>query len=713
MPSKRDVAIRLSAEGVRQTEGQLTGLGTRGQQALQRLERSTAPVSRGLIAVDRATGGLRNQMEGLSGRLGIAGDAMRALGPAGLAGAAAIAGLAAGFTAAVRAANRAIESLSAIGDTADRLGVTAEQLQELRFAAEQNNVATNTLEMAWQRFTRRLGEAQQGTGELLGTLEQYNIALTNADGTNRSAIAVYRDFADAVQGVRDPQEQLRIAFKAFDSEGAALVRLLRQGADGLDDYAARAREAGIVLDNELVQSALEAGDRINELEQRQQAALDTIGSVFIGWAEEWEKAETTVLESIAGITTAMRDLISESEGFLNRLGGGAVDADLNNLPGPLADIIRGNRERLGVDFRGEPVVLDPIEVRPGGGSPRKTLTDKERKELEKQQKAAERALEAQLRRGAAVVASVRTPYEQMVTKQQELNELLDAGAINMETFERASKQAFVQFLESTDGMDDGLGKTAEAAEDAAARMEAAWDEATRGMTRGLAEFFTTGEFDFRRFIANISAALLQAQLDRLIVQPATDILGGFGDLVGNFVGGLLGPSIGNTGPTGGSFAAELAGGVRPLHSGGVVGRDGGAPRHVSPLAFLDAPRFHQGGFAAGEVPIIAQVHERILTEAQQRNTADTIRGQADMIRNLSDMAGAQARGGAEVRIVLLDETRQAGPGGGPPVRAEQGRGPDGMQEVRLFIRREVFDLFDSGAIDGRLAAFGLRRSGIG
>ena len=58
--------------------------------------------------------------------------------------------------------------------------------------------------------------------------------------------------------IEDPAERVRLAFKLFDSEGVALVNLLRDGSDGLDEMRERARDLGIVLDESLVRDA-EAG----------------------------------------------------------------------------------------------------------------------------------------------------------------------------------------------------------------------------------------------------------------------------------------------------------------------------------------------------------------------------------------------------------------------------------------------------------------------
>ena len=123
---------------------------------------------------------------------------------------------------------------------AETVAFTAEQVQELRFAAGQLNLEQRTLDMALQRFSRRMGEAAQNTGEALKTVQQYGIAIKNTDGTVRDNIDILKDWAEVIANVDDEQERLRIAFKLFDSEGAPLVRLLAQGADGMEMFAAKA-----------------------------------------------------------------------------------------------------------------------------------------------------------------------------------------------------------------------------------------------------------------------------------------------------------------------------------------------------------------------------------------------------------------------------------------------------------------------------------------
>lgn len=184
-----------------------------------------------------------------------------------------------------------------IGKVADKIGLTTDELQELRFAAELANVPVAQLDMGMQRFSRRLGEAAQGMGELMGIAEQYDIQLRDSNGQMRDNIDVLNDFAEVIRNAESEQEQLRIAFKLFDSEGAALVNILKDGSAGLTTMRMKAQELGIVVEEDLIRNAAVAQDELKVLSTVIKAQLTT--------------AVATLAPEIAGASAAMTEFVVE------------------------------------------------------------------------------------------------------------------------------------------------------------------------------------------------------------------------------------------------------------------------------------------------------------------------------------------------------------------------------------------------------------------
>lgn len=180
----------------------------------------------------------------------------------------------------------AVKDLAQLANAADRVGVSAQQLQELRFAGEEVGIEFKQTDLAVQRFVRRIAEARQNTGELQGVLKQYKIQLVDANGAARDSVDVLKDLADATAGASDEGEQLRIAFKAFDSEGAAFVNVLRKGGQGIDAFIRQAHELGIVIEEDVVRAGL-------ELEREYDRILAKMGTAWketvVQFAEVWRR----------------------------------------------------------------------------------------------------------------------------------------------------------------------------------------------------------------------------------------------------------------------------------------------------------------------------------------------------------------------------------------------------------------------------------------
>ena len=157
------------------------------------------------------------------------------------------------------------QDIDALGKTSAKLGIAAEQLQALRYAAGFAGVETRTLDMAMQRFTRRLSEARQGTGEAKGALEEMNISLKDASGNARSQTDVLADVADAFANITDPADKVRLAFKLFDAEGVSMVNMLEQGSGKLRQVTGDFKEFGLALDNEAIAAVEKANDRFSVL----------------------------------------------------------------------------------------------------------------------------------------------------------------------------------------------------------------------------------------------------------------------------------------------------------------------------------------------------------------------------------------------------------------------------------------------------------------
>lgn len=172
----------------------------------------------------------------------------------------AVAAMGAAFAAA---GLQAISALDKIGKTSAKIGATAEELQRLRFAAESAGVANESLESSLERFTKRLGEAEQGFGAAKKQLEFLNLSaeeLIALPMEERLGVV-----ADKLQDIPDAATRAAVAAGLFGREGVGMVNMLKDGSEALQATTDAASDFGAVVSNEVVAEAEALEDRMGRL----------------------------------------------------------------------------------------------------------------------------------------------------------------------------------------------------------------------------------------------------------------------------------------------------------------------------------------------------------------------------------------------------------------------------------------------------------------
>ena len=259
-------------------------------------------------------------------------------------------------------------------------------------------------------------------------------------------------------------------------------------------------------------------------------------------------------------------------------------------------------------------------------------TPKLREEVERragvlfdEQKVTRERNEAQ-REGKALTESLRTAQEAYAAEIERLNDLLKAGAIDQETFGRASEQAYDRMLDASREWSDGVRRAIrdylDEASDAAKQFERVTTRALQASEDAFVEWATTGKFSAKDLFNTIAEEALRAAYRMAVVAPLNNIFDTiFGAIGSALAGSIATPSSGA--PMIGSHVLFPAGPgpVGATHAGGVIGSDTLPIRMVDPAVFDGAFRYHRGGIVggAGDVPIWSQAGEGVFTPGQMRS----------------------------------------------------------------------------------------------
>lgn len=546
---------------------------------------------------------------------------------------------------------RALATADSIQKVSDKVGVTTDTLQELRFAAEQTGVAQNTLDMALQRFARRTGEAAQGSGELKDTLAQYGIQLRDSEGRQRAVIDVLRDYADVIRDAESDQERLRLAFKGFDSEGAALVNTLRRGRDGLAEYAAEIQKTGAIMDRDMIERSVKAKDELEKLERvagtNLQIALAELAPVLIevtSWLAKMAQAAgngARILRqmftdidtrTITDLETRAASLTRELESVYSQIARlekstifpamvsrrvSALKDEAAKLNAQLAEIEsrksflesgRRNAERgkAGGSLVAPPTVKSASEAKKDTD---KLVDDVAKRQIDEAVSAYEDFNRTQ-EEGKRIFEATRTPVEAYNAEIDRLKKLWKEGAISQDTFSRAATAA-----------SDRLVDQQNAAEKAAESLQGKFIDGWGLAADAIDGFARRGEFSLRSFAA-VSAEVFAAYLRQRqstngqisFGSSSGGDSGGFFDFLGFADGGRppVGvPSIvGERGPE--LFVPDRAGTIIPNHK---MGDSGGRSIVVNQSFYFNSGT---GADLRAAAPQIVQASKMAVMDAIRR-----------------------------------------------------------------------------------------------
>jgi len=229
-----------------------------------------------------------------------------------------IGGLAAGLGAGAFAATvkQAADFADEMGKAAQKVGVTTQELSELKYAADLSDVSFETLQGGLRKLSSSMFDAANGAKASKDAFKLAGVEYLDASGKLRPVQDVIGDIADRFADLEDGTAKTALAVDLLGKSGAELIPMLNGGSAGLAEMADEAERLGLVIDEQAARAAEEFNDNITRLE-----------SSFKGFKIN---ASQNVIPALAQITDAMAEAAKE---------GGLLEALFVGLGGVAANVI--------------------------------------------------------------------------------------------------------------------------------------------------------------------------------------------------------------------------------------------------------------------------------------------------------------------------------------------------------------------------------------
>lgn len=244
----------------------------------------TGPFSRGMKTIQAKLGDFLKKVGAATIRVAKFGAALAA---------AAAAGLTIWF-------KRTTASIDAMTKLSDALGINFKKLQVFHHAAKLAGVEAGTLDNSLRRMIQRVSEAAQGSGEAAGALAELGL---EAGTLNRMAPdKAFLAIGDALKGVANQSDRVRLANDIFGRQGAELLNMLNMGSEEIARIEARLEAMGALLGRDVAKDIERFNDRMTMtgpvLKAAGNALLETIMPLIIELGDRLKDTGSGILPMV-------------------------------------------------------------------------------------------------------------------------------------------------------------------------------------------------------------------------------------------------------------------------------------------------------------------------------------------------------------------------------------------------------------------------------
>lgn len=183
-----------------------------------------------------------------------------------------------------------------------RIGVGAEALQELRFAAQSAGMSAGMVDSSLQRLSRSMSMGAAGSKSQLEAFAELDVGLDQAALSSMTFEEVLNHVADGLAKTKKQGDRLRIGTQLLTRQGVGFVESLQGGAEALEEMRKKKRELGLLTDED-VKASHEAAEAMDRYHGALQGAKIEISRGFIPW---WTRATDVLTHFIAGAKEASR-----------------------------------------------------------------------------------------------------------------------------------------------------------------------------------------------------------------------------------------------------------------------------------------------------------------------------------------------------------------------------------------------------------------------
>lgn len=153
-----------------------------------------------------------------------------------------------------------------VGKLGQQIGISAEALSRLEFAAKSVGVPVDSVATGIKRLSVLIGDAAGGSASAAAKFANIGISIYDAAGNVKSADVVFAELATKFSGFAEGSNKTADAISLMGKSGNELLPVLNLGADGLQHFADKSDQVGNTINEKAVNAADAFRQKLTELQ---------------------------------------------------------------------------------------------------------------------------------------------------------------------------------------------------------------------------------------------------------------------------------------------------------------------------------------------------------------------------------------------------------------------------------------------------------------
>lgn len=239
---------------------------------------------------------------------------------------------------------QAFEAAAGMGELAEKVGLTARQLQGLQFIGVQNGASLDDITTAAAKFSVKMGEAAEGSKDTIEALKRLGVQNLDLQGHLRPTADQMTEVARAILAIEDPARRSANMVAFFGKSGTTMTASLQEISKGLGAAATDAQHFGAMIGDDAIQRLDQFGDSLERGKLRARAFLAEGLAAILDWMDRNKEAllgfGNTLTFGLVGVLANI-DNYKKSFDKLGTFLGDALDSMRSDIDGFVVGLADG------------------------------------------------------------------------------------------------------------------------------------------------------------------------------------------------------------------------------------------------------------------------------------------------------------------------------------------------------------------------------------